>query len=301
MQVAVTGSTGLIGTALCAALRVGGARVIRLVRSPGGGADEVVWDPAAGTLDAERLRGVDAVVHLAGEPIGSRRWSDEQKRRIRDSRVASTRLLVETLAGMREGPRVLVCSSAVGFYGDRGPQLLTEDSPPGADFLARVCVAWEAAADPAREAGLRVVHLRTGVVLDPAGGALAKMLPLYRLGLGGRMGDGRQYLSWLTRDEAVGIITHALGSDELAGPVNAVAPNPVTNAEFTAVLGRVLGRPAVMTVPRFGPRLLLGEMAEALLFASQRVLPQRLTADGYGFRAPLLEPALRDLLGRPPV
>ncbi len=298
MHVAVTGSHGLIGSALGDALATAGHRVTRVVRSrPGAG--ELHWDPVGAVIDADGLRGVDAVVHLAGESIASVRWTEEKKRRIRDSRVQGTRLLAETLAALPDGPRTLVCASGAHYYGDRGDEVLTEASGPGTGFLADVCRQWEAAADPAREAGVRVTHHRNGVVLHPRGGALRVQSPLFRLGLGGRLGSGEQYMSWLHLEEVVRILVHALESPGLVGPVNTAAPTPVTNAEFTRTLAGVLGRPALLSVPRLGPRLALGEMADELLFASLRMRPERLERDGYAFAYPQLEGALRQLLARP--
>lgn len=299
MDVAITGSSGLIGSALTTALRAGGHRVRRVVRSGGGGPDALRWDPAAGTIDREGLVGVDAVIHLAGEGIAEKRWSDAQKARIRDSRVDGTTLIAEAIAGLDEKPQALLSGSAIGLYGDRGDEALTESSPSGAGFLTEVVEAWEAATAPAKAAGIRTVHLRTGVVLDPHGGALGKQLPLFKLGLGGRLGSGRQWLPWISLADEVGAITHLLTST-VSGAVNLTAPAPVTNAEFTSTLARVLGRPAVMPIPRFGPALLLGkELAESLLYSSAKVLPTVLSADGYRFRHATLEEALRDLLDRP--
>jgi uncharacterized protein (TIGR01777 family) len=296
MQVAVTGASGLIGTALVHALREGGHGVKRLVRRPPRAPDEAQWDVAAGRLDPAVLDGCDAVVHLAGEPIGARRWTAAQKARIRDSRVDGTRLLAETLAALPDGPRALVCASGVGYYGDRGDEVLTEDSDPGVGFLADLVQAWERAADAARGANVRVVHLRTGIVLTASGGALARLLPLFRLGLGGRFGSGRQYMSWISLDDEVGLYLHALTNDAMSGPVNATAPNPVTNAELTRILAAVLHRPALLPIPRFGPRLVLGQLAEELLFFGQRVIPAKALDTRYDFRHATLEPALRDLL-----
>lgn len=298
MHVAITGSSGLIGTALTKALTDGGHRVARVVRHQPSGPDEIGWDIGAGRLEPEALRGVDAVVHLAGEGIGERRWTPEQKRRIRDSRTEGTRLIAEAIAAAEDGPRVLVSVSGIHYYGDRGDAVLTEDSPHGTGFLPDVCVAWEAAADPAREAGVRVVHPRMGVVQSPDGGALRRLLPLFRLGLGGTFGRGRQYWSWITLDDAIGVLLHALLTDDLAGPVNATAPNPVTNAEFTRTLGRVLHRPAMLPVPPFGPAVLLGaELTQSALFDSIRALPQRTQSSGYLFRHPDLEAGLHAVLG----
>ncbi len=300
MKILVSGASGLIGSALVPVLTASGHDVIRLVRSqPAAGEAAVRWDPEAGTLDAAGLEGLDAVVHLAGENLAEGRWTAEKKRRIRESRVKGTRLLCEALAGLARPPRVLVSASAVGYYGDRGDELLTKESPPGSGFLAAVARDWEAAAEPARRAGIRVVHPRMGPVLTPAGGVLAKMLPPFQAGLGGRVGSGRQYVSWIAVDDLLDAMLHLLATEALRGPVNMVAPRPVTNAEFAATLGRVLGRPAVLAVPAFAARLALGEMADEVLLASARVTPVRLAASGYRFRYPELEGALRHLLGRP--
>lgn len=302
MRIAVTGSHGLIGSAVVAALTADGHDVRPVVRgAPETG--EIGWDPETGRLDPADLAGVDVVVHLAGEPIASHRWSAAQKRRILDSRTQGTGLLARTVAGMAEqgedGPKVLVCASGIHYYGDRGDEALSVDSGPGSGFLSEVVQAWEAAADPAREADLRVVHLRTGVVLSPKAEVLQRQLPLFKLGLAGKMGSGRQYMSWVALDDIVGIYRHAVASADLSGAVNAVAPNPVTNAEFTKTLARVLGRPVLVPfIPRFGPKLVVGEMADELLFFSQRVMPERVVADGYVFRHPDLEPALRVILDR---
>ncbi|MCA1848044.1 MAG: TIGR01777 family oxidoreductase, partial [Actinobacteria bacterium] len=238
MKVLISGATGLIGSALIPELESGGHQITRLTRSPGSDSD-VGWNPEEGEIDASRLEGHDAVVHLAGESIGEGRWTPEKKRRIRESRTKGTRLLAETTAGLPEPPGVMVSASAVGYYGDRGNELLREDSGPGSDFLAEVCKAWEAAADPAREAGMRVVHLRNGIVLSTEGGALARTLPIFKLGGGGRIGSGRQWWSWVAMDDVVGAIVHALTDDSVEGPVNVGSPNPLTNAEYTRVLGKV--------------------------------------------------------------
>jgi uncharacterized protein (TIGR01777 family) len=300
MHVAVTGSTGLIGTALVSSLRDDGHRVTRLVRREPTAVDEVGWGPASGSLDPASLAGVDAVVHLAGEPIASRPWTKTQKQRIRDSRVQGTRLLADTLARMETPPSTLVASSGVNYYGDGGAQVLTEEHGPGDDFLAEVCQAWEGATGPASAAGVRVVNCRTGIVLSDAGGVLQIQLPLFKLGLGGKLGSGEQYMSWISRDDLVGVFRHALEDETLAGPVNAVAPNPITNATFTETLGDALGRPTVLRVPHFAPKMVLGKMADALLFASLRAVPARMEAAGYDFTDPQLEPALEAMVSPSP-
>ena len=297
MHIAVTGSSGLVGAALVSFLTAGGHRVIRLVRKPPSG-DDVQWDPTEGVRDLSRLEGVDAVIHLAGDNIAAGRWTPQRKDEIRRSRVEGARRLSESLAKLSQRPKALVSASAIGFYGDRGDEILTEDSALGMDFLAQVCQEWEAATEPAARAGIRVVRLRFGMILSPMGGALRKMLLPFRLGAGGRMGSGAQYVSWIAIDDAIGAIHHAVGAESLHGPVNAVSPAPVTNAEFTRVLARVLSRPAIFPMPAFAARLAFGEMADALLLASARVMPTRLQASGYRFRFPELEGALRHLLVR---
>ncbi|MEE8603563.1 TIGR01777 family oxidoreductase [Euzebya tangerina] len=296
MKIAITGSTGLIGERLVADLLSDGHQPIRMVRSNPTGSD-IVWS-TTGPLDPAALRGVDAVVHLAGEPIGAGRWTDARKRRIRESRVNGTTTLTTAMAAADGGPKVLVSASAIGYYGDAGDTVLTESSPPGDDFLADVVVAWEAAADPAREAGIRVCHPRTGIVLDPDGGALQKMLPLFKLGVGGKFGSGEQWWSWITIDDVSGAIRWMLENEDADGAYNLTAPNPTTNAEFTEVLGDVLGRPTFLPVPKFGPKLILGELADALLFHSQRVEPQRTEKDGYTFQFANLAAGLRQVLGK---
>jgi uncharacterized protein (TIGR01777 family) len=303
MKIIVTGSSGLIGSALVASLLARGDAVTRLVREKTGaaradGTREVVWSPGRGELNAAELEGHDAVVHLAGDPIAEGRWTDEKKRRIRESRVQGTTLLAETLAHLAAPPRVLLTASAVGYYGDRGEELLTEASAPGTDFLSEVCREWEASAEAAKAAGIRVVRLRFGVVLSGEGGALAKMLTPFKLGAGGKIGSGQQYMSWIALDDAVGAILHALAHEDLEGAVNVVAPRAVTNAEFTKTLGGVLGRPTIFAVPAFAARLAFGEMADAALLASQRAEPAQLKATNYNFKYPELEGALRHALGK---
>ncbi|HEX9779773.1 MAG TPA: TIGR01777 family oxidoreductase [bacterium] len=299
MHVLVSGSSGLIGSALRRSLLQDGHRVTRLVRAaPRPGDDAVLWDPS-GAADPAGLSGADAVVHLAGEHIASGRWTAAKRARIRHSRVDGTRVLAETLARADARPGALICASAVGFYGDRGEEVLREDSPPGSGFLPEVCRAWEAAAAPAAKAGIRVVHLRFGMVLSPSGGALAMMLPVFRLGLGGRLGGGRQYQSWISIDDAVGVIRHAMTEPRLTGPVNAVAPGAPTNAEFTRALGRALKRPAGFPVPAFAVRLLFGGMADEVLLASARAEPAKLLGTGYRFHHPEPAGALEALLRGP--
>ena len=298
MRVAVTGAGGLIGSALCRALVQGGHDLLRLVRRPVRADDEIAWDPEHGTIERERLRSCDAVVHLAGENIAQGRWTSRKKERIRASRVVSTRLLAETVAHLPDGPRVLVNASAIGYYGDRGDERLDESSTPGDDFLARVCHAWEAATSVAQANGIRVVRLRIGVVLSPDGGALAAMRRPFSLGLGGRVGSGRQYWSWIAIDDLVRIIARCLEQEDWEGPINAVAPHPVTNAEFTRALARTLRRPACLPLPAWVVRRLMGEMGRALLLASTRVVPARLAAAGFSFEFPELDAALATLLAR---
>ena len=296
MNVLISGATGLIGSALVPELEAKGHTVTRLSRSRSG-ANTIRWDPSAGTIDGD-LEGTDAVVHLAGESIAQGRWNPDKKRRILDSRVQGTRLLAEKISALATPPKVMVSMSAVGYYGDRGDEVLTEESAPGADFLTRVCREWEAAAEPARRAGIRVVHPRLGIVLTPQGGALGTTLPIFKLGGGGKIGSGRQWWSWVALDDVVGSVLHALTDEGVEGPVNVGSPNPMTNAEYTKVLGKVLGRPTVLPLPAPAARIMLGEVADALLLASQRMRPARLQATGYAFRYPQLEGALRHLLGR---
>ena len=296
MNVLISGATGLIGSALIPELEAGGHKVTRLSRSRGGHGT-IRWDPEAGTIDGD-LEGTEAVVHLAGESIAQGRWNPEKKRRILRSRVNGTRLLAEKVAALGTPPKVMVSTSAVGYYGDRGDEVLTEESASGTDFLAGVCREWEAAAEPARRAGIRVVHPRIGIVLSPRGGALGTTLPIFKLGGGGKIGDGNQWWSWVALDDVVGSIVHALTHENVEGPVNVGAPNPTTNAGYTKVLGKVLGRPTVLPLPAPAARVMLGEVADALLLASQRMRPAKLEDTDYAFRYPQLEGALRHLLGR---
>jgi uncharacterized protein (TIGR01777 family) len=300
MDVLVTGSHGLIGSALMPRLRADGHRVMRLVRGTPEGSDDVAWDPAAGTIDATRLEGVDAVVHLAGAGIGDKKWTPERKRLILESRSKGTDLLARTLAGLRRPPRVLVSGSAVGYYGNRSADVLTEQAPPGDDFPAQVCLAWEAAAAPAAEAGIRLVTIRTGVVLAAHGGALHRMLLPFKLGLGGRIGSGEQYMSWIALDDHVGAVRHLLTADSVRGPVNLTAPNPVTNAEFTHALGDALHRPTLLPTPLLPLKVVYGgELVQHLLVDGQRVVPRVLETSGYQFAHPHLDDALRAVLAAP--
>jgi hypothetical protein len=298
MKIVVSGASGLIGTPLVARLRASGHEVVRLVRrSPGAG--EAFWDPAAGVLDPAVLEGVDAVIHLSGAGIGDKRWTDAYKREVLESRTKSTALIANTIAGLQNKPRVLLSGSAIGIYGARNDESLTETSSHGTGFLAEVCKQWEAAAAPARDAGVRTAFLRTGIVLSPNGGALKKLLMVFKVGLGGRFGNGKQWQSWISLDDELGAIEFLLNAN-VSGPVNLTAPQPVTNSEFTKVLARVLKRPALVPIPSFGPKLLLGsELADALLFTGQRVLPDVLTTSGYSFAHASLEDALRSLLNKP--
>lgn len=293
--IAITGASGFIGSALAAALRSRGDRVRPLVR-PGGLADDAIqWDPERGRIDAAALEGVDALVHLAGESVAKGRWTEEKKARIRDSRVKGTTLLARTLLGLGRRPAVWVSGSAVGIYGDRGAEELDEQSSVGQDFLADVSVAWESAARPAASV-MRVVHPRTGVVLHPSGGALAALLPVFKWGLGGKLGSGQQYMSWISLEDTVRALMHAIDSSELRGPVNLTAPHPVTNEEFSRELASALQRPAIFAVPGFAARLAIGEMADVALLSGQRVLPERLLTSNFRFAQPELGPCLRALL-----
>ncbi|MCA1816228.1 MAG: TIGR01777 family oxidoreductase [Acidobacteria bacterium] len=300
MKIIVTGASGLVGSSLVPSFLGRGHEVTQLVRRKSAGkvagVREVEWQPARGEVDAAALEGYDAAVHLAGENITGGRWTQEKKRRIRDSRVQSTRLLAETLARLNAKPRVLVSASAIGYYGERGDELLTEESAAGEGFLADVCREWEAAAQAAIDAGVRTVFLRFGLILSGEGGALVKMLLPFKLGLGGKVGSGRQFYSWVTIDDVVEIIHFALANDALRGAVNVVAPEAATNAEFTKALGRALGRPTILPAPAFGLRLAFGEMADALLLASERVAPERLRQAGYQFKYPTLDGALQHVL-----
>jgi uncharacterized protein (TIGR01777 family) len=298
MKILITGSNGLVGSSLIPFLTTAGHEVVRLVRrAPRGDSNDFQWDLDSDRVDEAAFEGVDAVVHLAGETIDGR-WTDSKKKKIEHSRVRGTSLLARTLAGLSTPPSVLIASSAVGYYGDRGAAVLTEQSSKGSGFLADVCEQWEDATAPATEKGIRAVNLRTAPVLTPRGGPLGRLLTPFRLGLGGPVGSGEQYFPWISIDDLVGVIYHAITSDGLRGPVNAVAPQQVTNRELAKTLGRVLGRPALLPLPAFVVRAVFGEMGEELLLASQRVEPERLVHDGYSYRFPELEDALRHLLGK---
>ena len=296
MKLLISGSHGLVGKALIKSLEAQGHEIFRLVRHPPDSDSQVEWSPDRYSIALARLEGFDAVVHLAGESIASGRWSEEKKRKIRESRVKGTKLLSDALANLTRPPRSLISASAIGYYGNRGDEVLTETSAPGDDFLAGVCVDWEKATEHAAEKGIRVVNTRFGIILDSEGGALAKMLPPFRMGVGGRVGSGKQWMSWIALDDVVGGIEHVLANEGVRGPINFVAPNPVRNAEFTKTLGRVLSRPTILPIPAFGVRLAFGEMADALLLSSQRVEPQRLNEAGYQFGYSALEAALRHAL-----
>ena len=298
MRILVSGSHGLVGKALITALAPDGHEIVRLVRDKPSGAAEVEWHPNEGRLAASALEGIDAVVHLAGESIASGRWTNEKKRAILDSRVKGTALLSNAIAQVSRPPSVFVSASAIGYYGNRGDEVLTEKSAPGNDFLANVCVEWENATRPAIEKGIRTVHTRFGIILDANEGALGKMLTPFQMGVGGRVGSGKQWVSWISIEDVVNGLISVIGDKSVSGPVNFVAPNAVTNAEFTKVLGHVLSKPTLFPVPAFGVRMAFGEMADALLLSSQRVKPVVLEERGFRFKWPMLEPALRHLLAR---
>ncbi|GAB3205526.1 TIGR01777 family oxidoreductase [Marinactinospora thermotolerans] len=298
MRIAITGASGLIGTALSRSLTAEGHDVLHLVRRPARTAAEIEWSPEEGRVDTERLAGVEAVVHLAGAPIGPARWTARHRHRVRESRLAGTRTIATVLAAMDTPPRRLLCGSAIGFYGDTGTRSVGEDGPRGTGFLADLVAEWEAQTDPAERAGIPVAHLRTGVVLDRAGGILGATLPLFRLGLGGRLGDGRQYLSWISLADEVGAIRFLLERPDITGPVNLTAPGPVPNAVYTSTLARALHRPALVRVPGALMRAALDGFAEEAVLVSQRVVPERLTASGYSFHHPDIAGALSDIVGR---
>jgi uncharacterized protein (TIGR01777 family) len=296
MKILITGASGLIGRALSSTLKANGHTIVSAVRREPRRNDEVQWDPKSGTMAASAFDGVDAVVHLAGAGIGDKRWTNDYKMEILESRTNGTALLAKTMAGLANKPQVFISGSAIGIYGARADEELSESASIGSGFLADVCRDWEDAAAPASQAGIRTVLIRTGIVLSPDGGALKKQLPLFKLGLGGKFGNGKQWQSWISITDEVNAIVHLLTSS-LSGPVNLTAPAPVTNSEFTRVLSKVVSRPAILPIPSFGPKLLLGaELADALLFTGQRVTPNALLADGFVFSHPTLDTALRALL-----
>jgi uncharacterized protein (TIGR01777 family) len=294
MKILISGSSGLIGAATATALKSDGHNLVRLVRpgkAPNPG--DVQWDPMRATVDVAGLEGVDVVIHLSGEGIADGRWTAERRQLLRSSRIDTTRVLVDSLSRLKQKPRALIVASAIGYYGSRGDEILTESSTNGTDFLALVCRDWEAEANRAAATGVRTIMLRTGVVLSGKGGALPKMLTPFKLGVGGRLGSGQQWMSWIAIDDVVGIIRHTIANEQVSGPVNVVAPNPVRNEEFTRLLAGMLHRPAIFPAPAFVLRLALGEMADAVLLSSDRVKPDRMLAAGYKFRFEILEPALR--------
>lgn len=297
--VAITGASGLVGRAVVARLEAAGCRVIRFVRRTPTGDGEAFWNPVEEKIDGAALSGVEMVVHLAGENIAGGFWTEKQKKRIVDSRVVGTRLLCGAIAAADNGPRVLCSASAIGFYGDRDAETVDEDSPAGSGFLAETCVAWESATQAAEEAGARVAHLRIGLVLAKEGGLLGKLAPVFKLGLGSVLGDGRQGMSWVALPDLVRMIDAIRQNEELRGPINAVAPGPVSNREFTKTLGRVLNRPTLLPAPAFALRLAAGELADEMLLGGAYVQPRRLLESGFEFEHPALEPALRQILGRP--
>ena len=298
MKILISGSHGLVGSALIQSLEAQGHEVFRLVRYAPNSRSEIEWSPDRYSIALARIEGFDAVVSLAGESIAEGRWTDEKKRRIRESRVKGTKLLGDALANLTAPPQTFICASAIGYYGNRGDELLTEESARGDDFLSDVCAEWEQATATAAEKGIRVVNARFGIILDQKGGALKKMLPPFRMGVGGKLGSGKQWMSWITLDDVVGALNFALTNEAVRGPVNYVAPNPVTNAEFTKTLGKVLSRPTLFPVPAFAIKLLFGEMGEALLLGGQRVKPSRLEQSAYEFKHAQLEQGLRAVLQR---
>ena len=294
MKILISGSSGLIGTAATTALKSDGHNVVHLVRpgkttNPG----DIQWDPMRATVDVAGLEGIDVVIHLSGAGIADGRWTEERKQLLRSSRIDTTRVLVDSLSRLKQKPRLLIVASAIGYYGSRGDEILTESSTTGTDFLALVCRDWEAEASRAAERGIRTVMLRSGVVLSGKGGALPKMLPPFKLGVGGRLGSGQQWMSWIAIEDVVGIIRHTIAKEQVSGPVNVVAPSPVRNEEFTRLLAGMLHRPAIFPAPAFVLRLAMAEMADAVLLSSDRVKPEQMLAAGYKFRFEILEPALR--------
>lgn len=299
MKILISGASGLVGKALSRRLQQDGHAVARLMRPGGGGKSspgDIFWDPMAATVDAPAMEGFDAVIHLSGASIGEARWTPERKAVLRSSRIDSTRVLVDTLSGLKQKPRVFLCASAIGYYGSRGDELLTESSEGGTDFLALLARDWEAEASRAELAGIRTVLLRFGVILSAEGGALPRMLVPFKYGLGGRLGSGNQWMSWIALEDVAEIAVSAIKSGQFSGPVNVVAPNPVRNSEFSRIAAATLHRPAIFSAPAFALRIALGQMAAPLLLSSQRVIPERLLAIGYKFRFPNLDAALQSIL-----
>jgi uncharacterized protein (TIGR01777 family) len=296
MKILITGSHGLVGKALISELSKDQHEIVSLVRHNSGSKSEIEWHPNQGAIDSDSVSGFDIVVHLAGESIASGRWTDEKKRKIRESRVMGTTLLSQSLARSTKPPAVFISASAIGYYGNRGAELLEEKSAPGNDFLAEVCVAWEKATGEAEARGIRTIHARFGIILDQEGGALAKMLTPFRMGVGGRIGDGKQWMSWIALVDVIKGLKFVIENNSITGPVNFVAPNPVTNGEFTKTLGEALSRPTLFPMPSFAARLAFGEMADALLLSSAKVEPKRLRESGYRFEFENLQPALAAIL-----
>lgn len=299
MKIAITGATGLVGSELVPFLQAGGHEVLKMVRNKSQSSPtQVYWNPDTGEIEANKLEGIDAMVHLAGDNVADGNWTPAKKQRIKESRTKGTKLIADTLANLQQPPKTFISASAIGYYGERGDKVMDETSSAGEGFLTDVCKEWEAACKPAKDKGIRTVNMRVGVVLSPKGSALGKMLPIFQLGGGGILGNGKQYMSWIAIDDLIGAIYHALNTPSLSGPVNGTAPNPATNSEFTKVLGKVLFRPTIAPVPGFGVKMLFGEMGETLLLGSTRVLPKALQDSGYQFLFPDLEGALRHVLGQ---
>jgi len=299
MTVIVTGASGVIGSTLIPFLTTGGHRVIRLVRNSSElSQDELFWDPLSGSLNTESIENIDAVIHLAGENIGSGRWTQKKKRKIIESRVKGTELVTKKLSSLERPPKVIICASAIGYYGDRGDQILNENDESGSDFISSVCSMWEKAAHPALERNIRTIFLRIGIVLTPLGGALKRLLLPFKLCAGGKIGNGTQYMSWIDMEDVLGSISHILTNKSIDGPVNIVAPTPVTNLEFTKTLGRVMARPTPVTIPSTAVKLAFGEMGKEILLSSTRVMPEKLLKTGYRFNTPYLDTAIRQMLGK---